>query len=895
MADEQWRVAPHRAGGDAENPAPRVQPDPGGRQPRRSSRPFALALIVLQLLMVTLVLHEADMQTSAFRRVVWLALAGFAINHGMPARWRLRFFAALCVAAVIMVMGGAPGTFWAPALALPRAGLFFGVMGVAAVLCRLPIGFWKKAAWLAVVGGAVAVARAGLVETGPLAMVWLVIPAVFMFRIMVYLYDAATGSQRPGWAQTVSYFTLLTNPCALLFPVVDFRTFCRTHYNEEALAIYQRGVTWMVRGLSHLLVYRLVDQLWALRAEDVASGRDLIQYVIANAFLYVKVSGEFNLMIGMLLLFGFNLPETNRRYFLAASFTDYWRRVNVYWKDFIMKLFYYPAYFRFKALGPTWALVLATLWSFLATWALHLYQTWWIKGRATLTLPDILFWTILALLVMANALWEMKRGRQRTLSAGYRMREAAARLIKTAATFTVISVLWSLWSAPSVGVWLHIWSLADGQTLAWGAAMLAVIMGATFVMEVMPTWRRPAAPGLATADYPGSARFRWEAARGAGLVAVMGVVMSPMVQSRLETPAGQPWRDALAVGDRVSHNRLRVEIGAVDDGRGYYESLTAEDRIGTQYEETIRRAAVPYRYVGPTQLRKVRDYRYEEWIPDTDSEAYGGRFRTNRWGMRDRDYELAKAPGTFRIAMFGSSNVAGYGLAAGEMFEPAVEARLNREHGDLATFEVLNFAVNGYGPMANLALLRTRVPAFRPDMVLYVAHYTDYSWTARDPVRLLRAGVPLVDDYVKEALARVRVGPRTHQALGSARLLPEVPRMLPRLYRDFVEEARAIGAVPVYVFLDVPVPRERTMDRSVVKTLMDYARGAGFVVVDLSTLYAGLDPEALMLNEGYRHGNARANAIIAEALYRHLTTDADVALLDRARHVGAPGASTNSP
>ena len=67
----------------------------------------------------------------------------------------------------------------------------------------------------------------------------------------------------------------------------------------------------------------------------------------------------------MLHLFGFNLPETHHRYFLASSFTDFWRRINIYWKDFMMKVFYYPAYFRLRRFGDTVALVLATVFMFL--------------------------------------------------------------------------------------------------------------------------------------------------------------------------------------------------------------------------------------------------------------------------------------------------------------------------------------------------------------------------------------------------------------------------------------------------------------------------------------------------------------------------------------------------
>ena len=42
---------------------------------------------------------------------------------------------------------------------------------------------------------------------------------------------------------------------------------------------------------------------------------------------------------------------------LASSFTDFWRRINIYWKDFMLKVFYYPAVFRLKKLGATNAII----------------------------------------------------------------------------------------------------------------------------------------------------------------------------------------------------------------------------------------------------------------------------------------------------------------------------------------------------------------------------------------------------------------------------------------------------------------------------------------------------------------------------------------------------------
>ena len=216
---------------------------------------------------------------------------------------------------------------------------------------------------------------------------------------MIYLYDRSHETAPPTLWQTLGYFFLLPNVCFPLFPVVDFKKFCRNYYDEERHKIYQVGIEWIWRGLVQLILYRLIYYHLTLDPVAVANLGDLAVYMLSTFMLYIRISGHFHLVIGMLHLFGFNLPETHHRYFLASSFTDFWRRINIYWKDFMMKVFYYPAFFRLRRLGNTTALVLATAFTFLVTWLLHLVQWFWIRGSLLIEWNDVIFWTILAALV----------------------------------------------------------------------------------------------------------------------------------------------------------------------------------------------------------------------------------------------------------------------------------------------------------------------------------------------------------------------------------------------------------------------------------------------------------------------------------------------------------------
>ena len=141
-------------------------------------------------------------------------------------------------------------------------------------------------------------------------------------------------------ALTLAYFFPLPNVCFIFFPILDFKAFRKTCQPDAALATAQKGVKWIVRGLSHILAYRIV-KYYVLP--------HLVLFLAANYALYLHVSGYLHIIAGILHLFGFQLTRTHHNYFLASSFTDIWPRISIPWKDFLMKVFF-PAIFSLRGL-----------------------------------------------------------------------------------------------------------------------------------------------------------------------------------------------------------------------------------------------------------------------------------------------------------------------------------------------------------------------------------------------------------------------------------------------------------------------------------------------------------------------------------------------------------------
>ena len=100
-----------------------------------------------------------------------------------------------------------------------------------------------------------------------------------MFRLIVYFYDLRHDTaRRLRPAQSLAYFFMLPNVCFPLFPVVDYKTFRRNYYDDDAYRIYQVGIDWIVRGVVHLILYRFVYYYVTLAPSEVTSPAELLQY-----------------------------------------------------------------------------------------------------------------------------------------------------------------------------------------------------------------------------------------------------------------------------------------------------------------------------------------------------------------------------------------------------------------------------------------------------------------------------------------------------------------------------------------------------------------------------------------------------------------------------------------
>jgi hypothetical protein len=532
---------------------------------------------------------------------------------------------------------------------------------------------------------------------------------------------------------------------------------------------------------------------------------------------------------------------------------------------------YYPSFFRLRRRGHGAALVQATLVVFLATWLLHSYQWFWLRGGFPLELQDVLFWGVLGGLVVFGSSREMTRPRRRSLGPGPVW--SASLALRTVGTFIALCLLWSLWSAASVPAWLSMWIVAGNVAPGDLGLIAGLMLGGLFVAG--RSWS-----GAATSGEPNPPWFRRPMLRSTVLLVALVLAGQPSLYSPFS-----PRVAALVASLQTSTlNAADAEL----QHKGYYEKLDSTSRLSAQ-------------------LWSIEAQRPAHWIPLADTDAYAGRsdflraelrsaahivfldqpLTTNQWGMRDREHSLAKSPGTYRIALLGPSHVMGSGVADGETFADFLEERLNRQGNPeiRPRYEVLNFGVAGFSLLQQLAMLQDRALRFEPDAVFItdsprqegpvVGHLLDVV-SSRVPIPFPGL-VALIHRTGVDALANDGAAVPFESAralLGAAGMKTRMPwseadRRL-RLAADdvlgwtlghIVEVVREHGAVPVFLALDnvsdPPSARVPTLDR---------AQAAGFLVLDLLGLWRGRDHPTLWIAEWDHHPNAAGNRLIADRL-----------------------------
>lgn len=827
------------------NPAAGLAASPvlAGETEGSPGRVVGFLLVAVQLGLILAIVSLFDVaRRNHFFPVLCLAVGGYLVHAWLPALWRAPFFCVLSLGSILLILG------W------PNGAFLIGVGGGLIALSRLPIALRLRVALLLLAG--LGLANVRVEHDLPF---WPVLGSMFMFRLIGYLFDLRHGASRPPLALTLAYFFPLPNVSFLFFPVLDFKTFRETYRPTASWQSAQGGVGWMVVGLSHLLLYRIIKYYLLPSPHQLGDAPHLLLFLATNYALYLHVSGYFHLITGIFHLFGFELPRTHHHYFLASSFSDIWRRINIYWKDFMTKVFFMPTFFALRRWGNGLAAVMSALFVFLATWLLHAYQVFWLSGSLPLELTDAALWFAVGIL----AAWNLQRDLKRAARPGHPGQETSllamtSRSARVVGMFVLVSLFWACWNTPSflgflraqvsAGRWLDGWG--------WVLGLLAIVVSVGVVAQSL---------------HAGLTR------RG-----VLPVQLSPARAAMLSTVA---LAAAVLVGTVPTTGLLGPQLGqviaslrlesatpaeAAQAVQGYYEEIAdAPVRAGSWLTALEGRLTPPRETHYTDMSRPADDLLERELIPGWQGEVAGRQLTVNRLGMRDRpDRAREKPPGTRRIALVGSSVVMGFGVGDDETFARLLEDQLNaqQQRGD-QPYEVLNFGTGKSFVIQRHVLIDRKVFGFQPDAIYYVAHQDELLGPVKHLAKLVAKGQELPYPCLREVIREAGITSDMSWGTMEARLHPFARAIVVGVYRDLVAECRERGILLVWIYLPMPGVVEVPVRSAEFVAL---AQEAGFVVLNLADWADGYPPAQVKLGDSDHHANALGHRIIAERLVQVL-------------------------
>ncbi len=245
---------------------------------------------------------------------------------------------------------------------------------------------------------------------------------------------------------------------------------------------------------------------------------------------------------------------------------------------------------------------------------------------------------------------------------------------------------------------------------------------------------------------------------------------------------------------------------------------------------------------------------------------------TNSHGLADKEYTLAKPPGTWRVALLGDSITRGQGAPFGTNYEYLLESRLNQDHFDATgkRLEILNFAVGGYRVTQIVDMAVERVPAFDPDV--YVVPLSELSvfrnW-GEHVATLVQNGIDLKYDYLRQMVRDAGVRPSDPAGTISAKLARfRLPTLRWALSEIKTGAARNNAPVLVLLIANGTDPESLEEQFEGVRELLDELK---MPYIDLLDAFADVDdPVKYRVSEGNTHPNELGHHRLYERLHAQI-------------------------
>ncbi len=163
-------------------------------------------------------------------------------------------------------------------------------------------------------------------------------------------------------------------------------------------------------------------------------------------------------------------------------------------------------------------------------------------------------------------------------------------------------------------------------------------------------------------------------------------------------------------------------------------------------------------------------------VVDGAMRDFATRVDINSYGFRSPEYDVKPEPGTYRVALFGDSQVFGVGVDKEDMINARMEELLNQ--GSSSNCQVLNFGMPATGTIAQARLLEDSALQWEPDVAIFIVTTgNDLSDNVKFTNFLSRGGVPAPPKKKPNAIRRILGNLQLYQ-FARFRVLPNLPGFL---------------------------------------------------------------------------------------------------------------------
>lgn len=668
------------------------------------------------------------------------------------------------------------------------------------------------------------------------------VAAAFMFRGIWFYYESKHGLLKSGFWMDLAYFLIPANICFAFFAIIDPLKF---NNSFKGYKTFESGLKRLAYGLSLVLLYRLLANSFPVSFEDVNNFSSLLHYAISKYWLVLNIAGIILCGAATMNLFGFELASLFGNFFLATSFTELWRKVNTNWRDFMIRVFYYPLFFKFKKQNQFIRIYVSIIIAFTLTWLLHDYQLFWISGKPGLKANSFFYWLIYGNLVAFKVYSELKENASST-------KNLFIKTIKASGIFILCSFLWLLWESETISDYAFIVKSAfishNFSFINTSITLVTVISAYFIALNLDKQYEKHRAK-----------------IENATVKIIIPVIFSFLLvfKSNYFEKVFPEMQKKLSVLSSVT---ISEEDNFARDESYYDNILTSAHNDDNPWEIHLKGETKWGSSKGATQ--RTGDLLMREFIPNTTTDMGYFTLKINSAGFRDDEYTLLKDTNCIRIAIVGGSNECGYGINKEYVFETIAERILDSTYKPKGKrIEILNFASLGSMLIQNIEIVKRKVLPYKPDILVYFSHPKEDKHIARNLSKLILNGVDLKYTILKEAKTNSGSTQNLSRQQIVKRLLPYSRGIMEWGYKELADVCFSNHIKPVWVF--IPTPKD-DLPRLNYQKFSEMAKQNKFIIFDMSNIYNGYDLRKITASETDLHPGILGHQLITNSFLEEI-------------------------